>query len=365
MSIFAPCFRPPTARAASVLFQLMASAAGALALGVGPAGAQDNDAAGAQVRSLIGLDLAALGRLQVFSASRELTSLEQAPSVVTLITAEEIRRRGYKRLADVFDRVPGFYNSHDIGESLIAARGFVQNPNNSFLLLVDGHSINSVADEGIGNNHLMPQLHQVKRIEILRGPGSTLWGGDAANGIINVITFDGRDLVDSEHPFSEVVVGREFGRPLDMASFLGGVRLGDRGDAMLSVNYSQSKAEFLPATVFNSTGPRVTDQYKYEAWRPSHEVQLKARWGDFRLNARSARQNAYYRNIVARPEDDTRDFEFDFVQLAIASELGPAMSVDASVHHNRSDVNRYTYRPDGSLLTGALSGYSESGLTAG
>jgi len=246
MTVLAPFHRVERFPATAAWFRFLATA-GALSLGACPAGAQDDSAGREQVRSLMGLDLAALGRLQVFSASRELTSIEQSPSVVTLITAEEIRRRGYKRLADVFDRVPGFYNSHDIGQSLIAARGFVQNPNNNFLLLVDGHSINSVADEGIGNNHLMPQLHQVKRIEILRGPGSTLWGGDAANGIINLITFDGRDLAESEHPFSEVVVGREFGRPLDMASFLGGIRQQRHIDRVMRHQFGE-KGPALEAT---------------------------------------------------------------------------------------------------------------------
>jgi outer membrane receptor for ferrienterochelin and colicin len=364
MTVLTPFHRVERLSATAAWCRCLATA-GALALGAFSAGAQDDSAGRQQLRSLMALDLAELGRLQVFSASRELTSIEQSPSVVTLITAEEIRRREYKRLADVFERIPGFYNSRDAAQSLIAARGFAQNPNNNFLLLVDGHSINTVADEGIGNTHLMPQLHQVKRIEILRGPGSTLWGGDAANGIINIITFEGRDLATTGQPFAEVVIDREFSRPQSMVSFLGGMKLGDSGDVMLSVNYSKSDADFLTAYSIGGTGQRTElFQYKYNAWRPSHEVQLKARWGDFRLNARTARQPGYYRITVPRRDDDIRDFDFDFVEFGVASELAPTWSVDASAYYNRSEVRLRTYRPDGSLLTGATNPYSETGLTA-
>src|SRR3712207_4802041 len=98
MRVLIPYRRTGVPRAAALLLGRMSAMVGALAWGAGPAGAQDGRAEGQELRSLMALDLAALGRLQVFSASRELTSIEQSPSVVTLITAEETRRRGYKRL---------------------------------------------------------------------------------------------------------------------------------------------------------------------------------------------------------------------------------------------------------------------------
>ena len=135
---------------------------------------------GQDLSNLLEMDLKQLGRLEVFTASRELIPIEEAPSVITIITADEIRRCGLKNIKEVLDRVPGCFKLPDLSLSLIGNLGYTQNPNNNYLLFVDGHAINSVADEGIGNTHLMPFLYQVKRIEVIRGPGSTLsmaWGG--------------------------------------------------------------------------------------------------------------------------------------------------------------------------------------------
>ncbi|MDZ7868644.1 MAG: TonB-dependent receptor plug domain-containing protein [Rheinheimera sp.] len=136
---------------------------------------------------LFSMDLEQLLQIEVYSPSRQLTKVAKAPAVITVISAEEIHKRGLKTLKEVLDRVR-FFTMPEQSTYLISNRGFTQNPNGNYLLLLNNHPLNNQRTEGAEELHLFPNLAQVVRIEVIRGPGSTLWGADAAMGIINVIT---------------------------------------------------------------------------------------------------------------------------------------------------------------------------------
>ncbi|GGK73682.1 TonB-dependent receptor plug domain-containing protein [Amphritea balenae] len=320
-------------------------------------------------RNLLSMDLMALASVQVYTASREWTPIHEAPSVVTVITDEDIRRRGYHNLKEVLDQVPGFFNSPDESLPLIANRGYTQNPSNNYLLLIDGHAINSVADEGIGINHMLPFLHQVKRIEVIRGPGSTLWGGDAANGIIHLITYNGKDLAQPGELFSQVTLDYEFSRPRHIINSLFGMRLGDEGDLMLSLTQTENEAEFLPLMKRGSSDlePHPRRRYKHEAQRPSYEVHMKSSWRDFRLALRSAREAGFYRNqqidgIDIPRDNDGKDFNFDFMELSYSPLITDDLSLETDIYRNWSEVSWRNYDANNTLDNGWDSTYTETGL---
>jgi outer membrane receptor for ferrienterochelin and colicin len=317
------------------------------------------------------LDIEELLNIQVYTASRDLSPIEQASSVITVISAEEIRQRGYKSIKEVLDRVPGFFNSPDISLALIGNRGYSQNPNNNYLLLLDGHALNSVADEGIGNSHMLPFIYQIKRIEIVRGPGSTLWGSDAANGIINLITFDGKDLATESSSSIRVSFDYEASRPRHIANLLLGGRLGEEGDFMLSLTQSESRAGFLDVTLPGADGliniPNVENadfEYKHESWRPSYEIHSKLSWQDFSIVARSYRYKGFYRETTAEPNQDIRDFDFDYLALAYSPKITSNIDLEIGLYHNWIDNPWRKFNPDGSLDTGWDSSYKEAGLDA-
>lgn len=199
------------------------------------------------MQQLLSLDLAALGDAKVYTASRESTSITDAPAIITVITAEEIRRNGYRNLRDALDRVPGFLTYADSFTHMFGHRGFIEDAMSNYLIMLDGHKMNNQLFS-IGNQeHLFPRLSYVKRIEIVRTPSSTLWGSDALAGIINIITYDGEDLDQNGNGTWQLTTDWEFKNNRRMANALYGADLGRGSDLLLSLNYSVSGGDWLPA----------------------------------------------------------------------------------------------------------------------
>lgn len=130
---------------------------------------------------------------RVVTATRNDSTLKNVPGVVTTFSSEEIKLMGLRSLKEVLERTTGFFINRQLIGATLGSRGFIADTD-QFLLLIDGHNVNSIIDKGMGEQFLFPNLEYVERIEIIRGPGSTLWGSDAALGIIHVITKTGADV---------------------------------------------------------------------------------------------------------------------------------------------------------------------------
>jgi outer membrane receptor for ferrienterochelin and colicin len=317
------------------------------------------------IQELLTQDLADLGDY-VYSASREETSIQNAPSVVSVITAADIKQQGLKSLRDILDRVTGAFNQWDRNFSLVGMRGYAQDPTNTVLLLIDGHSINSQAGEGIGNTHLLPFLYQVKRIEIIRGPGSTLWGGDASFGIINIITYRGSDLaVTGEHNF-KAHADYEFDMERKIYNLLYGTQF-EEGDLMLSASYTESEGNNLTFYDIHANDLEVVNPnllVRHDQHRPSYEVQAKGNWRDFSFNARSFEHKGYYRNVGPTIENEYREYEFDFFELGYNAEPSRNLSWETNVYFNQIDEAWRRKLTDGSIAWAWIQGYDELGLSS-
>src|SRR4030042_5248923 len=137
----------------------------------------------------------------VYGASKYEQKVTEAPSSVTVITAEEIRKYGYRTLADILRSVRGFYVTYDRNYNYLGSRGFSRpgDYNTRFLLLVDGHRINdNVYDGAYFGTEFIIDVDLIERVEIIRGPGSSLYGTNAFFGVINIITKQGRDFKGTE-----------------------------------------------------------------------------------------------------------------------------------------------------------------------
>jgi outer membrane receptor for ferrienterochelin and colicins len=137
----------------------------------------------------------------VYGVSRFEQRITEAPSFVTLVTAEEISKHGYRTLAEALRSVTGFFVTYDRNYNYLGIRGFNRpgDFNTRVLLLVDGHRLNDnlYNQAGLGTESLI-DLDLVDRIELIRGPSSSLYGTNAFLGVINVITKRGRDVRGTE-----------------------------------------------------------------------------------------------------------------------------------------------------------------------
>jgi len=127
---------------------------------------------------------------QVTSASRFQQDVSEAPASVTIITAEEIRRYGYRNLAETLRAATGFNITYDRTYNYLGVRGFgiPGDYNSRILLMVDGHRFNEpTSDSFFTGWGLGVDINNVSRIEIIRGPGSALYGANAMLATVNVI----------------------------------------------------------------------------------------------------------------------------------------------------------------------------------
>jgi iron complex outermembrane receptor protein len=121
----------------------------------------------------------------------------EAPASVTIVTKEEIKKFGCRNLVDILRAVPGLFVNYDRAYHYLGMRGFARpgDYNTRFLLLIDGHRVNeTIFDTATIGNDFPLDIDLIDRVEVIRGPGSSLYGTNAIFGIINIITRKGRDL---------------------------------------------------------------------------------------------------------------------------------------------------------------------------
>jgi outer membrane receptor for ferrienterochelin and colicins len=127
----------------------------------------------------------------VRGASKYEQHVTRAPSSVSVVTAEDIRRFGYRTLLDVLQSMRGVYVSDDRNYTYVGLRGFMRpsDYNNRLLLLVDGHRMNEnvYGSAYFGRESPIP-VEAIERVELVRGPSSSIYGDSAFLGIVNVIT---------------------------------------------------------------------------------------------------------------------------------------------------------------------------------
>jgi iron complex outermembrane receptor protein len=145
----------------------------------------------AQPRSadLADLSLEELANLQITSVSRRAERLSDAPTSVFVITGDDVRRSGVTSLPEALRLAPNLQVARvDARQYAISARGFNSTIANKLLVLIDGRTVYTPLFSGVFWDAQDVFLEDVERIEVISGPGATLWGANAVNGVINVIT---------------------------------------------------------------------------------------------------------------------------------------------------------------------------------
>ena len=164
--------------------------------GTTPKSSANSPKTGQEAQEAADLDLEELANMdvKVTSASKKSEKLNQAPAAIYVVTGEEIRRGGFSSIPEVLRTVPGLYVAQEDSHSwIVAARGFSYAFNNKMLVLMDGRLLYQPLFGGVYWDNIAPPLEDIERIEVIRGPGGTLWGANAVNGVINIITKKAQD----------------------------------------------------------------------------------------------------------------------------------------------------------------------------
>jgi iron complex outermembrane recepter protein len=303
--------------------------------------------AGGDIRELSRLSLEELASVEVTSVSKVAQTLSSAPAAIYVITRDEILRSGVQSIPEALRLAPNLQVARlrSSGYS-ITARGFgdsreVQTQSNKLLILIDGRTVYSPLFSGVFYDAQDTALGDIERIEVISGPGATLWGANAMNGVINIIT---RSAANSQGVIVRAGAGNQ-------ESVLTGRYGGTAGDASYRVYAKATEhgsLEFADGSSRRDRGSKTQGGFRTD-WQSAHQTvtlqgdayrlnesvpdldtietkgaNLLARWG--LATARSDWSvQAYYdlHDRVSPP--DGADFEIDTydVQLQQSLKLGP------------------------------------------
>jgi iron complex outermembrane receptor protein len=188
----------------------------------------------------------------VIAAARYKQMLGEAPASVTIVTAREIQQYGWRTLADVFRSVRGFYVSDDRNYSYLGARGFSRpgDFNIRILALLNGHTLNDdIYQAFLLGRESGVDLDLVDRIEIVRGPGSALYGTSAFFAVVNIITKKGVDIAGLR---TSVEVG-SFNTNKGLLTY--GQRYQNGLDLLIHVSYTRSSGQTLFFSEYDDGDP--------------------------------------------------------------------------------------------------------------
>ncbi|MEK6815120.1 MAG: TonB-dependent receptor [Nitrospirota bacterium] len=278
----------------------------------------------------------------VHGASKYEQKVSEAPASVTIVTADDIRRFGWRTIADALRSVKGFYTTYDRAYTYAGVRGFGRpgDFNTRILLLVDGYRVNNnTYDQAFVGNGGIVDLEIVERIEVIPGPGSSLYGTNAFFAVVNVITKRGRDLKGGEISAEEASFGTTKGR----ASW--GNRWGNGLEVLLSASALESEGQRLYFREYDdpSTNNGIAERDDDER---AVNLLAKVSFGDFALSAgRVTREKTLptgvYETVFGDPRTRVLDPQQLFVNLKFQRDLS-----DHSQIMLRGGYNTYLYDAD-------------------
>jgi iron complex outermembrane receptor protein len=240
------------------------------------------------VRDIAELSLEELAGLEVTSVSRRGEPLGAAPASIYVITADAIRRAGATSLPEALRLAPNLQVARlDATQYAISARGFNNAIGNKLLVLIDGRTVYTPFFSGVFWDQQDVLLDDVERIEVISGPGATLWGANAVNGVINILTRSSADTVGT------LVVGGIGNRERGLA-LRHGVALGDSGHLRVYGKTARLKATETAA------GSPVADANE------RHQAGLRADWAggadSVTLQGDAYRTRAQHRGVLLGTE---------------------------------------------------------------
>lgn len=265
---------------------------------------------------------------RVFGASERLQPAIEAPASVSFITAQEIERFGYRTLADVLRAVRGIYITNERNYSIVGTRGFSKpgDYNSRILLLINGHRVN---DNIFGQAEIGAEFGldpaTFERVEIIRGPASSLYGDSAFFAVVNVITKSGASLGGASIALEAGTLGTELVRGNFGRTFRNGL------DLALSGTYEQSDGVdklYFPAFDSPDTNNGIAEGLDEEAARQFYGrltykgLAVTAAYGTRNRDIPTASANTLFNQHVWREEATDRHTLVDAQYTRSISDTG-------------------------------------------
>lgn len=179
------------------------------------------------------MDLEELLNVEVASVTKSKgMKLSDAPGAISVISEEDIARTGHQSIPELLRLVPGLHVGRITATNwAISARGFNGQYNNKMLVMMDGRSLYTPIFSGVFWNIHDTMMEDLKSVEVIRGPGGTLWGANAVNGVINITT---KEAKDTQGLLFSTSVGNE---DLNNTSVRYGGQLGDNAHYRVYAKY--------------------------------------------------------------------------------------------------------------------------------
>lgn len=249
----------------------------------------------------------------IFSASKKEEKLFTTSAAAYVVTSEDIRRSGVTSIPDALRMVPGVNVAQiDASKWAVSIRGFNDRFANKLLVLIDGRSIYTPAFSGVYWEIHDVILEDVDRIEVIRGPGATLWGANAVNGVINIIT---RKTGTTQGVFVEAGGGNQ---QQGFGSFRYGGKLGDNATYRLYGKYVDRDSNHDDSVVDTEDDWRLAMGGFRMDWDITSEDRLMLQAGMNTVTAGTSQNqvnlavNSFASSLTKPLEITTNDdFEFD------------------------------------------------------
>jgi len=220
-------------------------------------------------KDLMSMSLEELMDIQVAIATRTPQKVREVPAAVTVLTGEDIRRSGATSIAEALRMSPGVESQQINNNSwAVGIRGFNSYLNNKLLVLVDGRSTYAPLFAGTYWDAVDTVLDDIQRIEIIRGPGASVWGANSMNGVVNIIT---KSAKDTQGTLAKVGYGSEL---QGLVAGRHGMQLGDNVFLRVFGKYSNTDHSELRG------GGEAFDEFSYGRggfrldWEPQETTQL-------------------------------------------------------------------------------------------
>ncbi|MFT6905440.1 MAG: outer membrane cobalamin receptor [Oleiphilaceae bacterium] len=276
----------------------------------------------------------------VITATKTQENINKSGATVSVITAKDLKNMGARNLMDALKRLPGLgVNQMKMGMSAVEVRGVKTDFGEKVLFLMNGHPINNnLVNGGAHSSYNNFMIDDIKRVEVIRGPGSALYGANAFVAVINIITKDVSDIDGSK---VTVGAGSYQSKKLNM-------QLGESyGQLDLTANLNIFDTDGFKGDVASD---KNGNSGKSDYWNQRYDLGAQLAYGDYSLQAKYIkRQSGPFLGATNELNDESKqDYTDYFIELGYQTPLSNQLNFSSKLYFDHFQFdNLWEFIPDG------------------